>query len=296
MNQLNRSNTPVHPFDILKPEWEVGRQSVCLDRFIVRHDIQPPDELSSPSLSTHILVLQLSHGDRQITHIGDEKYEGSFNSNDFFLLPQKYSAFNAWETTDENILFLVQPNFLTRVAEQTECLNPARIELRPIVIGRDPIVEQIARSFLGEMQTEGLGGRLYSETLATQLAIHLLRQYCAFDIKLKQYNGGLSSRKLQNAIDYIETNLEEKIGLDTLAKITQISPYHFSRLFKQSTGITPYQYVLKQRIELGKQLLRKELPIAEIAMMCGFASQSSFTTAFRKLVGVTPRNYRMNSK
>ena len=295
MNQQNQSNALVHPLDILKPEWEVDRQSVCLDRFIVRHDIQPPDELSSPSLSTHILVLQLSHGDRQITHIGDEKYEGSFNSNDFFLLPQKYSAFNAWETTDENILFLVQPNFLTRVAEQTECLNPARIELRPIVIGRDPIIEQIARSFLGEMQTEGLGGRLYSETLATQLAIHLLRQYCAFDIKLKQYNGGLSPRKLQTVIDYIETNLEEKIGLDALAKITQTSPYHFSRLFKQSTGITPYQYVIQQRIELGKQLLKKEeLPIAEIAIMCGFANQSSFATAFRRLVGITPRNYRMN--
>ena len=293
MNQLNRSNTPVHPLDIINPEWEVGRQSVGLDRFIVKHDIEPPDEFKHSSLTHHFIALQLSHGARQITHIGDEKYEGTMEIGEFFLQPSIYPSFYAWKTTDETILFLVQPNFLTRIAEQTECLNPARIELRPIVIGRDPIVEQIARSFLSEMQTEGLGGRLYSETLATQLAIHLLRQYCAFDIKLKQYNGGLSPRKLQTAIDYIETNLEGKIGLDALAKITQTSPYHFSRLFKQSTGITPYQYVIQQRIELGKQLLRKEeLPIAEIAMMCGFASQSSFTTAFRKLVGITPKAYQ----
>ena len=295
MNQ--QATTAVHPLDILKPEWEVGRRSICLDSFIVRHDIQPPSQAKITNSSCHGIVTQLSHGDRQITYIGNCEYDGEFNPGEFFLLPAAFDSFQSYSTTDEAIIFIIQPNFLTRIAEQTECLNPARIELRPIVIGRDPIIEQIARSFLGEMQTEGLGGRLYSETLATQLAIHLLRQYCAFDIKLKQYNGGLSPRKLQTVIDYIETNLEEKIGLDALAKITQTSPYHFSRLFKQSTGITPYQYVIQQRIELGKQLLRKEeLPIAEIAMMCGFANQSSFTTAFRKLLGVTPKNYRMNIK
>ena len=295
MNQQNQSNALVHPLDIFKPEWEVDRRSVCLDSFIVTHDIQPSDEIEIPPLSHHLLSLPLTSNSLQITHIDDLKYEGSAACGDFFLQPSTYSGFYAWEDTDRTVAFIIQPNFLSRIAEQTECLNPARIELRPIVIGRDPIIEQIARSFLGEMQTEGLGGRLYSETLATQLAIHLLRQYCAFDIKLKQYNGGLSPRKLQTVIDYIETNLEEKIGLDALAKITQTSPYHFSRLFKQSTGITPYQYVIQQRIELGKQLLKKEeLPIAEIAIMCGFANQSSFATAFRRLVGITPRNYRMN--
>ena len=291
MNQ--QATTAVHPLDIFKPEWTVSRQSVHTDSLIVEHDIQTPDELEIPSMDKHLLGLVLNSASYQVTRIGEQRYEDLSVVGDFFSHPVGYSGFYSWNSTDEAISFIIEPDFLIRTAEQTECLNPAQIELRPIVIGRDPIIEQIARSFLGEMQTEGLGGRLYSETLATQLAIHLLRQYCAFDIKLKQYHGGLSSRKLQTAIDYIETNLEEKIGLDALAKITQTSPYHFSRLFKQSTGITPYQYVIQQRIELGKQLLKKEeLPIAEIAMMCGFANQSSFTTAFRKLVGVTPKAYQ----
>lgn len=71
------------------------------------------------------------------------------------------------------------------------------------------------------------------------------------------------------------------------------SPYHFCRLFKQATGISPYQYPIQQRIELGKQLLKQPgLTIVEIALSCGFGSQSSFTKAFRKHTGVTPKGFR----
>ena len=279
---------PVHPLDVLKPKWEIDRKSVQIDSFVVRHDIQPPATLSFLPITHCMIGFMLSRSSKE--------YRGSFSSGEFFLQPAKTSGFYSWLTTDESVFFIIEPDFLSRIARETECLNPEQIELKPILCDRDSNIEYIARSFLNEMQNDGIGGRLYSETLATQLGIHLLREYCTFPIKLKQYSGGLSQQKLQTSIDYIQANLEAKIKLDDLAKITQISPYHFSRLFKQSTGITPYQYVLKQRIELGKQLLRKELPIAEIAIMCGFASQSSFTTAFRKLVGVTPRNYRMNSK
>ena len=86
--------------------------------------------------------------------------------------------------------------------------------------------------------------------------------------------------------------MAETIRLNDLAKITKTSTYHFCRLFKKTTGMTPYQYVMQQRIELGKQLLKENSSIAEIALSCGFASQSSFTTAFRKYVGVTPKTYR----
>lgn len=296
MNQTQteqQTSEPVNPFNLFKPEWEVNRKSVRVDSLVVKHDIEPPDEISFPPITHHMILFQLSHGTEQISYIGDEKYEGCFPINEFFLHPANWSGYYSWKTTDEAIAFILEPTYLRRLAEETECLNPDKIELRPVLCDRDPNIKYIARSFLNEMQSEGLGGRLYSEALATQLGIHLLRNYCAFPLKLKQYEGGLSSRKLQAAIDYIQANLESKIGLDNLAKITKTSPYHFSRLFKRSTGLTPYQYVLQQRIELGKQLLRQEeLPIAEIALICGFGNQSSFTTAFRKLVGITPKAYR----
>ncbi|MEM8722292.1 MAG: AraC family transcriptional regulator [Cyanobacteria bacterium P01_G01_bin.39] len=165
--------------------------------------------------------------------------------------------------------------------------------MTPILKNRDPLLGQIVASFLREMNTEGLGGRLYSETLGTQLAIHLLRNYSVYPLQLKQYSGGLSPSKLQKVIEYIEANLASKISLNNLAQVAQISPSYFLRLFKQSTGATPHQYVTQRRVELGKRLLKQgKLPIVEIAMTCGFNSQSSFTKTFRRVVGITPKTYQ----
>ena len=143
------------------------------------------------------------------------------------------------------------------------------------------------------MQTEGLGGRLYSETLAIELAIHLLRNYCTSQPRFQGYTGGLSLKKLQAAIDYVQANLDANIRLDDLAKVTKTSSSHFCRMFKRATGLTSSEYIMQQRIELGKRLLRKEeLPIVEVAFMSGFCSQSAFTKVFKKYTGVTPKTYQ----
>ena len=283
----------VHIDEIAKPEWAISKQSIKMNSLIARYDVQPPDRFVFSGTTHHFICWQLSRGDYQTTRIGDLEYTGVFDTGEFFLHPAYRSGFYAWKTTDRAVSLIIKPDFLCNVAEQSECLNSDRVELTPILKDRDPLLGQIAHSFLREMQTEGLGGRLYSETLATQLAIHLLRNYNTVPLSTKQYTGGLSPTALQAVIDYIQANLENKISLNNLAKVARISSCHFLRLFKQSTGLTPYQYVTQQRIELAKRLLKqKQLPIIEIAMSCGFASQSSFAKAFCRVVGTTPKTYR----
>ena len=83
----------VHPLKVTKPEWEVSRKSVRVDDLVVRHDFQTPYELEVPSVTHHFLGVQLSHGERQVTRIGDCKHEGSFAVGELFLQPANYSGF-----------------------------------------------------------------------------------------------------------------------------------------------------------------------------------------------------------
>ena len=284
----------IRPLDIAKPEWIISQRSVHADSLIVQHSILQADELEYPGLAQHLISLQLSHGNYHVSRIANQKHEGSFPVGKFLLNPATYPGFYSWDSTDEAVMFIVEPEFLARTAAQTECLNPDKIEVNPIAISRDPQIEYIARSFLTEMQQEGLGGRLYSEALATQFAIHLLRNYCTFTAQLKLCEGGLSQRQLRAVISYIDAYLESSISLKELARVSGLnSHHHFCRLFKQSMGIPPYQYVIEQRVKKAKRLLKqKDLPLVEVALSCGFSNQSTFNRTFGKSVGTTPRNYR----
>jgi AraC family transcriptional regulator len=245
----------------------------------------------------HILVVQINwsnpHHFCQVNRFAGQEYVGSFPPGNLFVLPAKTPAFFAWNQTDESVLFTIEPTALQQIAIETDCLNPNRVELRPIVYAKDPKIEFFAKAFHEEMQNNGLGGQLYGESLGNLFLIHLLRHYCAFEPKLKQYQGGLPKHKLQQAIDYIQANLDQKLSLDAIAHHLNMSVYHFCDLFKQSIGIAPYKYVLQQRVERAKQLLKdEERAIVDIALECGFANQTHLNKHFRKLTGTTPKAYR----
>jgi AraC family transcriptional regulator len=96
-------------------------------------------------------------------------------------------------------------------------------------------------------------------------------------------------------LDYIHDNLHQDIKLADLAQLLSMSQFHFSHLFKQSIGISPYQYLFQQRVERAKQLLKQtERSITDIALACGFNSHSHLSKQFRQLTGMTPKAYRAN--
>ena len=113
--------------------------------------------------------------------------------------------------------------------------------------------------------------------------------------KVVEQRGGLPPARLRRMTDYIGSHLDEDLSLDKLAGLVRMSPYHVARLFKQSTGLTPHQYVLGERIWMAKGMLADgRLSITEISRQLGFASRAHFTTVFRKRIGTPPREYRLN--
>lgn len=144
-----------------------------------------------------------------------------------------------------------------------------------------------------ELEAGGTDSRLYAESMATAMAVHLLRRYSLLEQEIKHYTGGLPKYKLREAIAYIQEHLEQNLTLAELAAVVHMSPHYFASLFKQSTGLTPHQYVTSCRIERAKQLLaRRELTIVEICQQVGFQNQSHFTRVFRQHTTTTPKAYR----
>ena len=293
-NQHLDNSLLADPSVIYREDWTLlEKMSIHQEGLIIDRVIEPPGEAEVPPMTHHGLVFYLSHGTRQVTRIDGQEYDGEIHPKEFCLHPATFSSFNSWETTDECLIFIIEPSFLDRIAAQTESLNPDKIELKPIILGHDSQIENLASLFLQEMQSGGVGGKLYTESLSNLLAVHLLRNYCAFPAVFKEYKGGLAPYKLKQVINYINDNLDKRIGLEDLSKLLDLSTYYLCREFRNSVGVSPYRYILERRIDKAKELIKNtKLSLADISYESGFSSQSQMTQHFRKTIGVTPKVYR----
>lgn len=156
----------------------------------------------------------------------------------------------------------------------------------------DPQLQGLMHTFLAEAETGNPNGRLFVESLTLALSIHFVKQYAEESEVLPENRYSLNTRQLRRILDYIEDNLAEEISLEALAQEIGLSKYYFCRLFKQSTGQPPYQYVLQRRLDRAKALLQHgEINIIEVAHFFGFSDQSHFSRLFKKSYGITPGNF-----
>jgi AraC family transcriptional regulator len=149
-----------------------------------------------------------------------------------------------------------------------------------------------------ELRAGGAGKNLAAESLANILAVHLIRHFLAPPQRGRGRDGALPRGRLRAVVEYIEEHLDASPTLEQLAAVARLSPYHFARQFKTATGLPPHQYVIMRRVEQARQFLQAgtDLPLAEIALHAGFSNQSVFCLHFKRLVGVTPRQFRMSAR
>jgi AraC family transcriptional regulator len=203
-----------------------------------------------------------------------------------------------FQHSGENVVILLKlaPAFVQEVAGDEYALDPARFELREDFGTPNPQLVAIGKQLLAGLEPEGAIGRMQVESLTIQLALHLLRHHCTASVLDRKPVSNLSPRKLQRALDYIDTNLRDDISLADLAQVLAMSTGHFAHAFRQTTGLPPHRFVLVRRVDRAKSLLREtDLPITEIAHRVGCASHSHLSVTFHRETGLTPRDYRNQS-
>lgn len=226
---------------------------------------------------------------------GDRSKTGAYMQGDCCITPAGIPFFARWESEDRFIQIRLASQFLQDVAQET--IEKSDLTLMSEMHTRDRQLQAIAVMLLHELQQDHLGSGLYIESLANLLAVHLLRNYSTVQPRLPLYQGGLSDRQIMQVVEYIQAYLNQNIQLKDLAQMLNLSQFHFSRLFKQSLGITPYQYLMQQRVEKAQQLLKQTNDsITNIALECGFSSHSHFSLQFRQITGIAPKVYRANNQ
>jgi len=173
-----------------------------------------------------------------------------------------------------------------------DAISDVSSKLLPSLLVRDPFLVEVAKELRRELQN-GSPSELFTKSIATITATHLVSTYSSKANSIGVYRGGLGPTRENRVRQYIQEHLDSQLSLEDLAHVAEISPNYFISLFRQSVGMTPHRFVIQQRIERARQLIaQSKLPLIEIAQRCGFQDQSQFTTAFRRQVGVTPGQYK----
>lgn len=262
----------------------------------IRLDIhqQPAYETPEHSPQQHVISVNLAHHLTKAERVLDGRFqEENIHNGHVAIVPANTHHISRWASETEFLLLSLEPAFFNRIILESADLQG--VELKPHFAAPEPFIQQIGLALKSELESNGVGSKIYIESLKTTLCIHLLKHYSIASDKVTHFsnNKGLSPRKLRQAISYIHDNLETDLSLAEIAAVVEMSMYHFSRLFKQSTGFAPHQYVMNCRIARAKKLLAESNnSIEQISEQVGFQSQSHFTNVFRKFMGITPKVYR----
>ena len=248
-------------------------------------------ELPFHKISSHSLGISLN-SQKKFIKIDNNYQECDKHFGFVTILPSLTDFWAAWSGPLDFIVLSIEPAKLANFARET--IDPDKVTLLPLLNTSKPdsLITGIALALKQYLEQDPLEDSFYVEHLENALYAYLLQNYCSREYKLNSYNG-LPAYKLKFALDYIDSNLSSKIAIAEIAKLVDLSQGYFSRLFRESIGISPYSYIIQQRIKKAQKLLyQSNLSLCDIASESGFSTQSKMTQYFRSYLGITPKQYR----
>jgi AraC family transcriptional regulator len=259
----------------------------------LRYRDQPPNEAFQPPLTHHSLVLLLRTPKEFELRCSGVNRVVPPRPGSVLVVPAGSPARWRWSSHTDSLHVFLEPGLVGRVAAEAFELDPARAAVPPLD-GLDlPQIRAAMLAVNDELTADAAGGGLAAESLANLLAVHLIRGAAAPPLPARRADGALPRGKLRAVVEYVEEHLGAGLTLEQMAAAAHLSVYHFARQFKAATGLPPHQYVVLRRVERAKRLLQGgDLSLAEVAACAGFSDQSQLSHHFKRLVGVTPRQFR----
>ena len=169
------------------------------------------------------------------------------------------------------------------------------VELHPSRKFADSRLIALVAAARAEMVAGFPSGRLFLDSVEQAMAVTLVERHAVRHRPAQIYRGGLGSARLRSIKDLVQAKMGDDLSLDDMAQSIGLSTAHFARMFRKSTGETPHQFVLRQRVERAKAMLRApDARVLDVAVACGFRTQQHFAQVFRDVCGVSPTQYRQD--
>jgi len=301
-HEPGRGGRPMSPFDLRKigpiDAAESSDRLGWVGLEAARYRASPAFEFNTPAITHHMLVLFARPPEElELMYEGVKRHVPP-PAGVISLVPAGSPHRVRSSGCNDELHICLGPELVARVAAEAFDLDPARLTVPPLD-GLDLPHLRAAMEAVGVELTAGTaGGPLAAESLANLLAVHLIRHVLTPRSPVRGRDGRLPRGRLRAVVEYIEDHLDAGPSLEQMAVVARLSVFHFARQFKVATGLSPHQYVILRRVERARQLLQAgtDLSLAEVALHAGFSDQSVFCLHFKRIVGVTPRQFRMSAR
>ena len=277
-----------------------------------RRDHQPGSRALVHGGRRHLIFVGLTGG-RLVREWRGERVEYELNPGCIAVVPARTPISWSWATRISFSLMRLDADFVDSVAHSVFGADARGYRLPLVERSWDASLANIAGVLAREVLRGEPGSKLYAESLAGVLALHLLRNYGeradgsalvarsaqpetvpAVSAETRGRNA-LQPRAVAQAVAFIHDNCTRDISLSDIAAAARLSPFHLARVFKQALGVSPHQYLIQLRVNSARWLLSAgsgERSLAELASAVGFADQSHLTRHFKRVLGVTPGQFR----
>lgn len=240
----------------------------------------------------HALSLYVADGEETYFKNG-QSWQNGGGPDRFCLMPKDWQ--NEWDIRGrlKFVHLYYTDEHLRQTAEKIWDKSPDSIQLLEQVFGQDDQIAALYRFFLLNHSWHDPADRFTLSSATSLLLTHLIRHYSNVGWQTPEVRGSLATHALDRVQEWITAHLAESFTISDLAQVACLSEYHFSRLFKASTGQAPHQFVLQQRLAKAEQLVRySRMPLTDIAVQCGFSSSAHLSTCFRRQFGYAPSELR----
>ena len=252
-----------------------------------------PGEMPYQVFAQHHILINLRDEPHRVENWRDEEHRDFiYHKNEIVVTPAGVRSGWKWHAKSKVIVITLEPDKLEKFVQSELGILLTNKQLKDVPQFIDEDITQAGVMLMDALESD-VGSAVMFESFARIFLTKLVQKYGLESGEDIEFSRSFTSKHYKRVLDYIAKNYGQNIALEDLATEAGISPFHFSRLFKQTIGQSPHQFVMAYRVEQAKKMLTElDRPMIDIAHACGFADQAHFSRVFKQIQGSTPKNWR----